>query len=560
MKFRFSKDFVVDSDVEPWRREGLRIAMLGGPGSGKSWNNSLVAEQFLTQGGTVIIFQPRDEYFTLKEKFDVLSVGGVHAKDMEFALTSPSVYAKAVVEDGVSMIFYTSAAEDEEKLISWVSRFIRHILNYQEHHKRPLLLILEEAQEYAPRSASGHVAPPWVYSRMIKAFKDCFTQGRKLNIIAIASSQRPQELNFTVRQLANLTFFGKFSDQDIGYVDKECLKYIRKRGIEIDASRLVTLGLGEWLVVKGKKTGFVKVTQPRLTKHGAETPRLEYVAPRTTKAKRTIDQLTKTITDALKREETEKSELEKSKRKIRDLKKKLEAAEEQAKIKLSVKEMLEAGVPEPELAEKLAEVEVQNKALRRQNEDMRKALTASHLQDFKLEIQQLKNRNKLLDAKVKAMTRRLEEAGKDLKLYDELRSVFRRMFPKGVPAQLAPGFEPGTPSEMVVATEQPALTVQRIRKPLELSQDDLLGRIAIVYAEDLLPMGKAFTTRQLNKIMEQRFGRKEAYANFPKVLTDLVSWGFLEKVQAGKRWDYRVKMKPDAARQKDLLKIKEVKS
>ena len=291
MKFRFSEDFVIDTDVEPWRREGLRIGMLGGPGSGKSWNNSLVAEQFLSQGGTVVIFQPRDEYFTLKEKFDVLSVGGVHVKDMEFALTSPSMYAKAVVEDGISMVFYTSAAEDEEKLINWVSRFIRHVLNYQERHKRPLLLILEEAQEYAPRTASGHVAPPWVYNRMVKAFKDCFTQGRKLNIIAIASSQRPQELNFTIRQLANLTFLGKFSDQDIEYVDKGCLTYIRKRGIEIDASRLVDLGLGEWLVIMGKQTGFVKVTHPRLTKHGAETPRLEYVAPRTTKTKKTIDQL-----------------------------------------------------------------------------------------------------------------------------------------------------------------------------------------------------------------------------------------------------------------------------
>ena len=314
MEFRFSENFVIDTDVEPWRREGLSMGMLGGPGSGKSWNNSLVAEQFLSQGGTVVIFQPRDEYFALKERFDVLSVGGVHAKDMEFALTSPSVYAKAVVEDGISMISYTSAAEDEEKLINWVSRFIRHVLNHQERHKRPLLLILEEAQEYAPRSASGHITPPWVYNRMIKAFKDCFTQGRKLNIIAIASSQRPQELNFTIPQLANLTFFGKFSDQDIGYVDKECLRYIRKQGIEIDASRLVALGLGEWLVIMGKQTGFVKVTQPRLTKHGAETPRLEYVAPRTKQAKKTIDQLTQTIMATLKKEEAEKSELEKAKR------------------------------------------------------------------------------------------------------------------------------------------------------------------------------------------------------------------------------------------------------
>ena len=363
MKFRFSNDFVVDSDVEPWRREGLRIAMLGGPGSGKSWNNSLIAEQFLTQSGTLVAFQPRDEYYTLKEKFDVLSVGGVQAKDMEFALTSPSIYAKAVVEDGISMIFYTSAATDEEKLIDWVSRFIRHLLNYQERHKRPLLLVLEEAQEYAPRTASGHVAPPWVYNRMIKAFKDCFTQGRKLNIMAIASSQRPQELNFTIRQLANLTFYGNFAAQDISYIEKECLKPYKDKGIKLDANELLALPQGKWLIIVGKRSRFITVTEPRLTKHGAETPRLEYVTPRTTEAKKTIDQLTTSILEALKKEEAERSEVEKAKRKIRDLAKKLAAAEEKAKIKLSVKEMLKAGSEPVELAEKLAKAEAKVRQL-----------------------------------------------------------------------------------------------------------------------------------------------------------------------------------------------------
>jgi len=142
MRFRFSEDFVIETDEETWCREGLRVTMLGGPGSGKSWNNSLLAEQFLTQSGTVVIFQPRDEYYTLKEKFDLLSVGGVYAKDMEFALTSPRIYAKAVVEDGISMSFYTSGVEDEEKLVDFVSRFIRYLMRYQEKHKRPLMLFL----------------------------------------------------------------------------------------------------------------------------------------------------------------------------------------------------------------------------------------------------------------------------------------------------------------------------------------------------------------------------------------------------------------------------------
>jgi len=461
MKFRFSKDLVVNSDVEPWRREGLRIAMLGGPGSGKSWNNSLVAEQFLAQGGTAVIFQPRDEYFTLKEKFDVLSVGGVHAKDMDFVLTKPSMYAKAVVHDGISMVFYTSG-QDEEKLVNWVSRFIQRLLTYQETQKRPILLILEEAQEYAPRSASGHVAPPWVYNRMIKAFKDCFTQGRKLNIIAVASSQRPQELNFTIRQLANLTFYGKFSDQDIGYVDKECLKYVRKRGIEIDASRLVELGLGEWLVIAAKRTRFITVTEPRLTKHGAETPRLEYVAPRTTQVKKTIDQLSKTLMEAVQKEEAEKSEIEKAKRKIRDLEKKLGAAEEKARIKLSVKEMLQAGSEPAELAEKLATAEEEKTRLEQEIKDQR------------LVIADLEGRVKLLEK---------------FELFDQaLTGLIEAKLPaSNIPQGNVdqPGFEPGT-SEVHLQSTKTVVDVPPVMKSVTINDATVSGKILTVARKGLL--------------------------------------------------------------------------
>lgn len=445
MKFRFSDNFIVDSDQDPWRREGLRIAMLGGPGSGKSWNDSLIIEQFLSQGGTVIIFQPRDEYYTLKEKFDLLSVGGVHAKDIDFALTSPKAYAKAVVEDGISMIFYTSQL-DEEKLVDWVARFIHYVLALQEVHKRPLLINLEEAHEYTPKSPSGHVAPPWVYNRMIKAFKDCSTQGRKLNIIQIVSSQRPQELNFTIRQLANLTFYGKFSDQDIGYVDKECLKYVRKQGIEVDASRLVSLSLGEWLVIQGKHTRFIKVTEQRLTKHGADTPALEYVAPRAAKTKKTISEFSQAITEALKKEESEKSELEKAKRKIRDLTKKLAAAVEQARIKLSVKELLQGGASDAELAEKLAGAKTEIEDLREQLKD-----AEQQVEDMNKEMLKLEASNKPLRESLKKFKEEAEQLGfevKDLRRFkqigedaDNLRQAFIKFLRLDDATQA--GFEPG---------------------------------------------------------------------------------------------------------------------
>lgn len=321
MKFRFSENLVIDSDAEPFCREGLRIANFGGPGSGKSFNNALMIEQFLLQGGTVVIFQPRDEYFTLKEKFDILSVGGVHAKDVDFALTAPLTYAKAVVENGISMIFYTSDVEDEAKLVDWVSRFLHAIMKLQETHHRPLMILPEESQEYLPNSTAGHIAPPWVYNRMIKAFKDCSTQGRKLNIITVESSQRPQEVNFTIRQLANVTFYGKFASHDTKYLDKEVLDTVRKNGVEIRAEQLTRFGKGEWFVVLGSQSQFVTVTEKRLTKHGADTPSLEYVAPRASEVKQTVDELAKSIMAALEKERTEESDLEKTKRLLRETQK-----------------------------------------------------------------------------------------------------------------------------------------------------------------------------------------------------------------------------------------------
>ncbi|MEM2569244.1 MAG: DUF87 domain-containing protein [Candidatus Bathyarchaeia archaeon] len=341
MKFKLSDDFVIDSDEKPWSVEGLRLCIFGGAGSGKSWTAALIAEQFLSQGGTVVIFEPRAEYHTLKElKGDLVVLGGAYSKDLDFIPAYPSTYAKAIVERGISMVFYTSDVEDEEKLIGFSSKLIHYILKYQEEHKRPLLIILEEAQEYIPRSPSGHVAPSWVYSRMIKAFKDCFLQGRKLNVAMIAVSPRPQEINFSARQLANLTLYGKFGAQDLSYIDKECLKWYRERGLNISAKDLMNLDTGEFLVIGGAEARIIHVTEPRKTTHGAITPELKAVAPRKAETKVAINELAESIRKALEKEALEESEIQKAKKRIMELEDELRKSSERIKILESQVEML----------------------------------------------------------------------------------------------------------------------------------------------------------------------------------------------------------------------------
>jgi hypothetical protein len=344
MNFRLSQDFIIDSSEKPWSVEGLRICIFGGAGSGKSWVAALLAEQFLSQGGTVVIFQPRSEYHTLREKFDIVIAGGV-AKDIDFVASAPATWARAVSEKGISIVFYMTDVESEEKLIDFTSRFMHHLLKYQEVQKRPVMVILEEAQETIPKSPSGHIAPSWVYSRMIKAFKDGFLQGRKLNIIMVAISPRPQEVNFTIRQLANITLYGKFSPQDITYIDKECLKWHKQ--VSLKAEELLDLDTGQFLAVYGTYARLIRVTEPRMTTHGAITPELKFVTPMKAETKKAVSELVGELTKILEREKAEESELEKAKRRVHELEKQLSLAQDrirQLETALEVKERLKIEV------------------------------------------------------------------------------------------------------------------------------------------------------------------------------------------------------------------------
>lgn len=155
------------------------------------------------------------------------------------------------------------------------------------------------------------------------------------------------------------------------------------------------------------------------------------------------------------------------------------------------------------------------------------------------------------------MNKDYDEAHKTIKELESQLEAFKNF--KGALAALLPtptaATMPATdiPSEIIVSAEQPALVLEKKTPPLKLAQDTLEGRVAIVYGEGKLPE-KAFTKTELNKILEARFGTKEFPGNLPVVCNKFVAWGYFEKVQAGKRFDYRVKMSPQKAEEKGLLK------
>jgi len=171
-------------------------------------------------------------------------------------------------------------------------------------------------------------------------------------------------------------------------------------------------------------------------------------------------------------------------------------------------------------------------------------------ESYEKEIQRFKDDLKTADALKFQKDGEIAELRKELEDFRELKAVFTKL----LLTPISTATPTKSPSEVTVHIEQPVITIVKERPPLTLKQADLEGRIAIVYAENLLPSDKTFSTKQLNTIMESRFGTKEFPGHFSKVLTKFVAWGYLEKVRTGTRWDYRVKMAPKEANEKGLLK------
>jgi hypothetical protein len=138
-----------------------------------------------------------------------------------------------------------------------------------------------------------------------------------------------------------------------------------------------------------------------------------------------------------------------------------------------------------------------------------------------------------------------------LKAFREALAKFlKELMPTPIPASSLP--QGNGPSEMLVVTEQPAITIQKRASSLTLDDSTLEGKIAIVYAEGKLPADKWFTTTDMVNAFASH-----AWPRDPRIgptLDKLCQWGFFEKHYSGRRPEYRVKLSPEDARSKGLIK------
>lgn len=238
--------------------------------------------------------------------------------------------------------------------------------------------------------------------------------------------------------------------------------------------------------------------------------------------------------------------------------------------KVSVKDVMEV---EEDLVwkERCLELEEKVKALREQNEEMRKATAEYQLRDvktekaLKAENNFLRNRIKQLESEVKRLREDLKSADllkqqkdeeienlrKELEGFRELKEALAKIIP--VPrVQVPVGSKSTGPSEISVSTEQPVIHVKVERKLLHLTDRDLHGKIAIVYSEGALGEGW-FSVSDVVKAFQ-----RHAWKRDPRIgpaLDDFTRWGYFEKKYAGRKPIYHVLIKPEEAKSKGVLKV-----
>jgi hypothetical protein len=211
--------------------------------------------------------------------------------------------------------------------------------------------------------------------------------------------------------------------------------------------------------------------------------------------------------------------------------------------------VLPAGVPE-DVGRRVAQAELSSEYVRDNFLKKSRVLEDEDL-TYKPLWEEEKRKREKVEEERNELQQKLERIEKDVGSHEKIK--------EGLPPLQATNNtqKSDVPSEIAVTTEQPILTVQKRAQPLTLDDSSLEGKIAIVYAEGKLP-DKAFTTRNLNEILEGRFGSGAFKGYLGPACNKLVAWGFFEKVKAGNRWDYRVRIQPEVAPSKGLLKEVEV--
>jgi hypothetical protein len=176
-----------------------RTAVIAQTGAGKSWTIGVICEQLCKNNIGFCIIDTEGEYFSLKEKFQLLWVGKDPACDVDLDKVDLRGLVETVVEENVPMIFDVSDVIDEKAAVAAVCGAL-----YEAGSKlrTPYLLIIEEADKFVAQR-----------DKILKEIEEISRRGRKRGVGLLLATQRPALVNKNVLSQCGNQLIGKLTTE-----------------------------------------------------------------------------------------------------------------------------------------------------------------------------------------------------------------------------------------------------------------------------------------------------------------------------------------------------------
>ncbi|MFH0830000.1 MAG: DUF87 domain-containing protein [Candidatus Aenigmatarchaeota archaeon] len=238
-----------------------RTCVIAQSGAGKSYLIAVLCEKMLKEGIPFAIIDTEGEYFSLKQKFQLLWVGGEGA-DLELEKVDLKRLAERVVKENAPVIFDVSDSLDDKQA---VAGFCNALYAVETKAKKPYLLIIEEADKFAPQliDKDGKKAGA------LEAIEEIARRGRKRGLGLLIASQRPAVVNKNVLSQCGNQFIGKLTTEN----DLAAVNLFFSGRKELD--QLPKLEEGEFFAMGGLSRNRIRFKSfARLTQHEGLTPKL----------------------------------------------------------------------------------------------------------------------------------------------------------------------------------------------------------------------------------------------------------------------------------------------
>jgi hypothetical protein len=180
---------------------GESTAILAKKGAGKSNTAKVIVEETLDHGGVqVIVLDPIGHWWSLRAGangkpgggYPVAVFGGMHG-DLPLEEHAGKLLAQTAVESGQSMVLDVSSLDSNGAMQRFVYEFLEELYKLKQATPTPVLLVLEEADEFAPQDPKGSNVP-----RMVGAANRISKRGRGRGIGMLYVTQRSAALNKNV--------------------------------------------------------------------------------------------------------------------------------------------------------------------------------------------------------------------------------------------------------------------------------------------------------------------------------------------------------------------------